>query len=177
MKVVHDLRAVLVPSRRRFALAKLIAFVRASIARERPTPPGVRVALEIDRDQDAAEMYTVAVWYTLTIAIYVAAFVPLHAPFAIAVSIAVTPWLVQFPFYISGGAVPAMRNRDNRTLSSVWMMSLLTVASAFVAMTSNPAHYVAWFFFAVLAINGISAAIMWLLRDRVRELEARCGLS
>jgi hypothetical protein len=175
VNVIRDRpEAELLPSRRRFALAKLIAFVRASLARER-TPPATHVSLAIDRDQDAVEMYSVGAWYTLTTAIYVVALTPLPLPFAIATSVVLTPWIIQIPFYISGGVIPAMRNRDNRTLNSVWMLTLLTIASSFVAVMPTPARFVAWFFFGVIALNAIAFVILWMLRGKVRELETRCG--
>jgi hypothetical protein len=176
VKVIHDRpEAALLPSRRRFALARLIAFVRASVAHVAPLPAGAHVTFTIDRDQDAAEMYAVAIWYTLTTAVYATALLPLPLPLAIIGSILLTPWLVEIPFHISGGLFPATRNRDNRALNSIWMMSLTTLASAYVATLPSPARYVAWFFFAVLALNAIAFVIMWLLRARVRKLEARCG--
>lgn len=175
MTVVYDRPDVaLLPARRRFALARLIAYVRA---RGRTCAPDARrrVALTIDRDQDAAETYFVALWYFGTAATYVTLILPFPLPFAIVASVLITPWLVQIPFYISGGAVPAFRSRDNRTMNSVILMSLLAAASAVVSTMATPARFVAYFFFAVLGANALAFTILWLLRAHVREVEARCG--
>jgi hypothetical protein len=43
-------------------------------------------------------------------------------------------------------------------------------------MAASRVRYVAWFFFAVIVCNSLAWLIMMMLRNRVRELEQRCGI-
>lgn len=163
------------PSRHRFALAKLIAFVKL-----RGAPPGVsdaeHLVFPIDRDQTAAEMNGVALWVFVTTVCYIAAVLPLIWPAAVIVAIPIAAIVLQFPTVIIGPIVRMLIGDGNHIkIISVIAMSLLVIASSYVAASNSWARYAAWFFFAVLILNGAAAVIVWLLRGPIRAAEERCA--
>jgi hypothetical protein len=163
------------PSRYRFAIARLIALARlrrgARSTAERPE----HLILAIDRDQSAVEIYSVAVWAFLTTASYFAAVLPLPVPLAIVAAIPLASLAIQIPFLGGGLAIRLVTRDENHVrIISAGMMGLLFIASSYLAVTETWARFVAWFFLAVLALNGLAALILWLLRTRVQAAEERC---
>ena len=175
MNVVRDRpEARWLPSRHHFALARLIAYANLRSACE-----GVKNAehliLAIDRNQTAAEMNGVAIWIFVTTVCYIAAALPLIWPAAIIVAIPIAAIVLQFPTVIIGPIVRMLIGDGNHIkIISVIAMSLLVIASSYVATSNSWARYAAWFFFAVLIVNGAAAAIVWLLRGSIRAAEERC---
>ncbi len=168
MKVVRDCPAARwLPSRHRFALARLIAFVRLRVEVSRPRLSDVdHVVMVIDRDQSAIEHYVVSTWIFLTIVCYIAAILPLPIGFAVAAAIPLAAVAVQVPIYAGAGA------KGNAVL----IMVLLIMASSHFGTANSPVRYVSWFFFAVIVFNAVAWLIMILLRDSVRQREQRCGI-
>ena len=176
MNVVVDRpEARWLPSRHRFAIARLYAFARlrhnARSTAERPE----HLILALDRDQSATETHTVALWVFVTTASYFAAMLPLPIPLAIVAAIPLASLAIHIPFIGGGLAVRLItRDENNVKIVSAGTMSLLLIGSSYVAWTATWARFVAWFFFSVLAINGLAALILWLLRATVQAAEERC---
>jgi len=132
------------PARHHFALARLIA----SLMQRFGTAPRLNVdhlLLAVDRYQSALENYSVAVWFWLTTACYLAAVLPLHPAVAIAIAIPVAALVVQLPLYLGA--------------THLILMSLYFCASVYFAMAAGPVHYVAWLSLTVFAAN----AIAWII--------------
>jgi hypothetical protein len=163
------------PSRHRFALAKLIAF-----AKLRGAPAVANKAehliLPIDRDQTAAEMNGVAIWVFLTTVCYIAAALPLIWPAAIVIAMPIAAIVLQFPTVIIGPIVRMLIGDGNHIkIISVIAMALLVIASSYFAASHSWARYAAWLFFAVLIVNGAAAIVVWFLRGPIRAAEERCA--
>ena len=156
------------PSRHRYALGRLFAFVRSHFP-VRPRSDVDHILLAIEPDQAAVEQYTIAIWIFVTLTCYIATFLPARwmvtAPViaALAVQI-VTGSLSRI------GSVRANHLRRN----SIILFGLMIIASAHFATHPTLVRYVAWFFLAVVILNAIAWLVMIALRDSVRELERRC---
>lgn len=176
MNVVIDRpEARWLPSRHRFALARLIAFAKLRGA------PAVannaeHLILPIDRDQTASEMNGIAIWVFATTVCYIAAALPLIWPVAIVIATPIAAIALHFPIVVIGPIVRMMIGDGNHIkIISVIAMSMLIIASSYVAASSSWARYVAWFFFAVLIVNAAAAVVVWLLRGGIRAVEERCA--
>jgi hypothetical protein len=163
------------PSRHRFALARLIAYAKLRGA------PGIANATEhlvlpIDRDQTSAEMNAAALWVFVTTVCYIAAALPLIWSAAIVVAIPLAAIVLQFPVVVIGPIVRMLIGDGNHIkIISVITMSLLVIASSYFAASISWARYPAWFFFAVLIVNSAAAVVVWLLRGAIRAAEERCA--
>jgi hypothetical protein len=163
------------PSRHRFALARLIAYAKLRGARE-VANNAEHLILPIDRDQTAAEMNGIAIWILVTTICYVAAMLPMIWPAAIVIAIPIAAIALHFPIVVIGPIVRMLiGDGDHIKIISVITMSLLVIASSYVAMSSSWSRYVAWFFFTVLIVNAAAAVVVWLLRGRIRAAEERCA--
>ena len=176
MNVVVDRpEAVWLPSRHRFALARLIAYVRLRCARPTANRPE-HLILPIDRDQTAAEMNGIAIWVFVTTACYVAAALPLALPMAVIVAIPFAVIAIHLPIVVGG---PILRlligDGDHVKIVSVITMALLLIASSYVAASPTWARFVAWLFFAIVIANSVAAAVLWLLRNAIRAAEEQCA--
>jgi hypothetical protein len=162
------------PSRHRFALARLIAFARLGNA------PGAinqheHLILSIDHDQTAAEMQLVAAWVFVTTMCYIAAALPINLPLAIVLAIPLAAIAIHLPIVIGGPILRLLIGDGNHIkIVSVTTMSLLLIASSYVATTTSWARLVAWLFLTIFILNGAAAAILWLMRNTVRAAEERC---
>lgn len=179
MTVVRDCPpARWLPSRHHFALTRLIALLRAQGST--PAPKDVdRLLLSIDRDQSAAEHYAVTLWLLTTATFYVMSLLSLPSPVEIVAAVVVAAVVIQASFVIHGAMWNLLRGtnvRNNVKLNSVFLMTAMFLASAYFATLRSPVRYVAWFFFGVVILNAAAWAIMFLLRDSVRELERKCGI-
>jgi len=162
------------PSRHRFALARLVAYVRLRFDQPAAMQPE-QLILTIDRDQTVAEMYGVAVWVFATTTCYVAASLPFHLPWSIILAIPLAATAIHVPIVAGGPVVRLLAGDGNHTrIISVITMGLLLMASSFAVTTASWARFVAWLFFAILIINGTAAAVLWLLRGAVQAGEERC---
>lgn len=158
------------PSRHRFALARLVAYVRLRFDQPAATQPE-HLILPIDRDQTAAEMYGVAVWVFATTTCYVAASLPFRLPWSIILAIPLAAIAIHVP--IVAGMV-LMGDGNHIKIVSVITMGLLLMASSYAVTTASWARFVAWLFFAILVINGAAAVVLWLLRGAMQAGEERC---
>jgi hypothetical protein len=168
MQVIRDRPAARwLPSRHRFALARLIALIRFRVEDSRPRLSNVdHILLVIDRDQSAIENYGVAIWILFTAVCYIAAILPLPIGLAFVVALPLAAVAVHSPMYTGAGL----------KVNSVLTMVLMIMASSYFGMAASPVRYVAWFFFVVIVCNCMAWVIMMMLRNRVRELEQRCGI-
>jgi hypothetical protein len=173
VKVVRDRpEARALPSRRHFALTRLVALMFRGTPRNSEEPEE-HIVLAIDADQTASESYLAATWFTATLACYIAAALPLVFPIAL---LAAVPVAMVANVLICMFATFPLPDRDNTRVSSATLFTVLAIASAYFAVQPSWVRFVAWLFFGVVIANVIAAAIVWLLRGRVRELEARCGV-
>ncbi|HXA15508.1 MAG TPA: hypothetical protein VN380_00835 [Thermoanaerobaculia bacterium] len=163
------------PSRHRFAVARLIGYTRLGRARSAVERPE-HLILSIDRDQTAGEMHLAAFWVIATVACYIAASLPFALPLSIVLSVPLAAIAIHLPVVLAGLTLRALTgDGDHIKLVSVMMMTLLLIASSYVATTRSWARYAAWLFFAILLLNGVAAIILWLLRGAIQEAEERCA--
>jgi hypothetical protein len=175
MNVVVDRPAAhWLPSRHRFALARLIAYLRLRRSRPASQQPE-HLILAVDRDQTALEMHLVALWVFVTTTCYLAAALPVVLPLAIVLAIPLAAIIIHLPV-VAGGPLLRLVIGDGNHIKivSVTTMALLLIASGCVAMTATWARLVAWLFFAILIVNGFAAVIVRLLRDAIQTAEERC---
>ena len=153
------------PSRHRFALCRLYAFLRLSAAKAEPREA---VMLVVDRDQTAWEHHATSVWIVITVTCYLAAtlFRALPVVLAIVVAIPVAAALIEVPI-VAGGFLMRGRGGPN----GVFFMVLMIAASAYLARHASWVRFVAWQFLGVLAVNAVAAAIVFLLRGPIARLE------
>ncbi|MBV9493810.1 MAG: hypothetical protein JOZ54_06160 [Acidobacteria bacterium] len=173
MNIVRDrAEARWLPSRHRYALMRLIAFLILRNARPKPQPG---LILVIDRDQSTLENLTTSIWATLTVMCYMST--AMHGWWKLA-AIPVGWIVIQLPLYILGAAMMPLFGRsleaNNHRLNSVFYWSLMTIASAYFVTRSGINRWLAYVFFAVLTLNALAAVILFPLRRKVAELEARC---
>jgi hypothetical protein len=162
------------PSRHRFAAARLVALVRLLMARP-AEKQAIHLVLPIDRDQTSAEINGVAIWVFATTACYIAASLPLPLPVSIALAIPLAAVAIHIPIVACGLVMRLLTGDGNHIKAiSVVIMGLLMMASFYAATTATWARFVACFFLAVLAFNGVAAFVLWLLRGAVRRGEERC---
>jgi hypothetical protein len=162
------------PSRHRFALARLIGFLR--LRRSKPEAhDSEHLILSIDRDQTAAEMHLIALWTFVTTACYFAAALPLALPLSIVLAIPLAAIAIHLPIVIGGPLLRLFIGDGNHIkIISMITMTLLLIASSYVATSASWARFIAWLFLAIFLINCLAAAILWLLRDAVKAAEERC---
>lgn len=162
MNVVKDKPAAKwLPSRHRFAISRLVAYVVLLVARPKPSDVD-HIILAIDRDQSAIECYTAAIWYLGTLTCFLTALVPAVLAFPLALIV------VQIPVYAFG--LPF----DNPRLTSVGYAACGSAASLYFAMRPTWLRFVAYGYLGMIALNALAFAVLWLLRNRVRAAEARC---
>jgi hypothetical protein len=162
------------PSRHRFAVARLIGFIL--LGRVRPAVEGPEhLILSIDRDQTAVEMHLTAFWVFATTASYIAALLPLALPLSIVLAIPLAALAIHLPIVLGGPILRALTGDGNHIkIVSVITMVLLLIASFYVATTRTWARFAAWLFFAILLLNCAAAVILWMLRGSVQAAEERC---
>lgn len=162
------------PSRRRFALARLIGYLRLRRA-QTEVNDSEHLILSIDRDQTAAEMHLVALWVFVTTTCYFAAILPFVLPLAIVMAIPLAAIAIHLPIVLGGPLLRLLIGDGNHIkIISVTTMALLLLASSYFATTAVWARFVAWLFLAILLINCLAAALLWMLRHSVQAAEERC---
>lgn len=155
------------PSRHHFALARLIAL--AMCHPERSEGSSEHAMFAIDRHQSTAENYAVSILYTAITTCYIAALLPLWTPIALVAALPLAMIAIQL-LVIGGGLV-----LRTMAASSAFMMLCAVAASLYFATYTTWVRFPAYAFLAVVALNAVAYVVMWLLRDRVRELELRCA--
>ena len=156
------------PSRHHFALARLIALL---MLKTTPRPAGDvdRAVFAVDRHQSTAEAYAVSILFTAITTSYIAALLPLATPLALLAALPLALIVVQL-LVVGGGLV-----LRSMSATSAFMMLCAVAASLYFATRTTWVRFAAYAFLAVVALNAIAFVVMWLLRDRVRELELRCA--
>ena len=159
------------PSRFNFALFRLFAFLRMKTAAPEPRD----VALVIDRHQNNVESFTLAAWVTLTVTCYAAGtlFASWPLPLALPAGILVAITCLEIPIVTVGLIV--RRTQDNIALNSVVLMSLLIAAALYFARAQSWVRFAAWQFLGAVALNAVAAAIVFLLRGTIAEMENAAG--
>lgn len=153
------------PSRHRYALLKLFAFLRLQSARPEPREGLVMI---VDRDQTAIEHHGVSLWIALTVTCYLAATVfsrwplPLALPFALLLS----PIAIHVPLL----SIAAL-TLGNRRVNSFMLMFAFVALAIYFARHPSWARFAAWQFLAFVALNGIAAVIVFALRAPIARLE------
>ena len=163
------------PSRHRFAITRLIAYLRL-----RRVPPTIKrpdhLVLSIDRDQTGAEMNCIAAWVFATTACYGAAVLPLALPLSIILAIPLAAIAIHVPIVAGGLLLRRLKGDGNHTRSiSGVTMALLLTTSAYIATTPSWARFVAWFFFAIVILNCAAAITLQLLHSVVQIAEDQCA--
>jgi hypothetical protein len=176
MKIVRGRKdAQELPSRHNFALFRLAAWLRVRKAEPEPAD----VILIIDRHQSAFETYTVSVWVLLTLTCYVAAtlFSSWPVSLAIAAALPVAVLAVHAPFTIMSILLApfAMRDATHLRVQSASMMLILLATSAWFATRPTWARFAAWQFLGLAALNAVAAAIVFLLRGPIAQMEDTLG--
>jgi hypothetical protein len=169
------------PSRSSLATFRLIGYTRTAMRRDSPPVPGT---LAIDSGQDTFETYTVAVWVLVATICYCAAILDswLPLPLAFVLAVIATPIVLQIPFYATGLLVMPLwrrirrqQDRSNVRANSFATMAVLLAASAWFATHHGFARGIAIASLVAAVLNAAAAPVMWLLRDRVRDMERRCA--
>jgi hypothetical protein len=159
------------PSRHNFALFRLFAFLRLRNA----GPEAADVILNIDRYQSNVETWTVTVWVLASATAFLTTVLPLPLAFLAAVvgiqAALITSGLVFAPLWnaLTGRETPGVR------VSSFVIMGVLAAGAAYC--TTRPAwvRFAGWQFLSLVALNAIAAAIVFLLRAQIAELETSIG--
>lgn len=163
------------PSRHRFALFRLAAFLRLRGAR--PVSDPTRLYF-VDRDQSAFEQYAIAAWvFSTTAGLLCAALTrawPWWAAFPVAMVLAGLS--LQLPVVVLGVVFTLLERLTGRTMNRMQLISRFTlavvmVASALSFQSSSWPRWVGAQFLGLVAANGLAAAVMLLLRRRVITLE------
>ncbi|MBV8516566.1 MAG: hypothetical protein JO197_04100 [Acidobacteria bacterium] len=161
------------PSRHRYALFRLYAYLR--LLRARPEPK--EVALFIDRDQSAGEQFGVSVWILLMVFCFVAGelFEPWPLPLAFAAAVPVTIVLIEIPLYAVGLLLPLVRvpiERHVAMIDAAYLL-LIFIGALVYARSESWLSFVAWQFLGIVMLNVVAAAIVFLLRGSIARLERR----
>ena len=183
MKIERPQAAVAwLPSRHRYAVFRLIAYLR--LARTPARQPDRDRVLAIDRDQSAVETFAMAyLMWAVTASFLTEVFASrLLLPVAIVAGIALAAVALTFyvPFVglfitpvLHAAGMP--RGASNiRVNTTIFLITLVLPASYFATLSTWVA-VPAWIFLGAIALNAICAAILFPLRSRVREAESRCA--
>lgn len=169
------------PSRSHLAAFRLIGFLLSRHACDDAPRPGI---LAVNPAQNTVENYLVAIFTAATMTWYLALALErlVVLPAAIIIAALIAPLVVQIPLYFTGGALLPLWRRvtgrsgaNNLRFNSLLLMTILFALAAFFAFRSGWTRYLAIVWLAAGCLNAIAAIVMFLLRDRVRELEKRCG--
>lgn len=159
------------PSRFNFALFRLYAFLRMKNARPEPAD----VSLVIDRNQNPIESAVLSAWTTATLTCYAAEtlFEAWPLPLALLAGAPVAITCLEIPVIAVG---VSLRHRPNNIpVNSVVLMSLLIGAALYLARAPSWVRFAAWQFLGAVALNAIAAAIVFLLRGAIADMESAAG--
>jgi hypothetical protein len=174
------------PSRRRFALSRLLAFasLRRRCARQSQTPVvagAPHIVLVIDRDQSALEIYSVAFLHFAVFTTFIATFIPLPLPLSITLAALVEPVAAQIPCFIVGGFLmprwAAWRKRDTidfQDENGFVLMLLAAAVSVYLVRLQGWTRPVGLLFLGLLGLNAVASVIARAFRNAILSLEQRC---
>ena len=169
------------PSRRRYAAFRLVAYLR--LARTRDCNPDPDRVLALDRDQSSAETFVMAflVWATTASFLTHLFALRLVLPFAAVAGAALAViGLNAFVVFVGVFITPVLhaiglpRGPHNIGVASAVFLIVLAVAASYFATFATWVAVPAWIFLGAIAINAVAAGILFVLRSRVREAESRC---
>ncbi|MFZ2492341.1 MAG: hypothetical protein WA208_12740 [Thermoanaerobaculia bacterium] len=173
---IDRIDAPLLPSRHRFALFRLIAYLRLRAA---PTGRDRARLYFVDPDQSSVEQYGVAIWATLTVAAFSAAALETIVPLWIAslAAIPIAALLLQVPVVLVGFTIlPLMERLIGRPIRRIrfesrLMMLLLSAGAMWSLQSDGWERYVGWHFVVVMAANALAAATLHGLHGQIERLE------
>jgi hypothetical protein len=180
LRLVHGrAEARWMPSRHNVALFRLLAFLRLRLARAEERD----VILFVDRYQSTFEAWAVGSWVMLTFTAYIAAELNawLMLPVALVLSALLAMAALQCAVVGIGACVPPLwraiggRTVQRSSVNSFTMLFAIAAASAHYATSTSWVRFVAWQFGVMLALNGVAAAVVFLLREPIARLESSLG--
>ena len=188
MKVIRDKPAARwFPSRRRFGLSRLIAFAALRRHWARPQLQSAleggnspHIVLVVDRDQDAMEIYSVAILRFAVTTCFVASFLPMPVPLAILLAVLLDPVLTLIPCFLGGLLMSrwaAWRKRDTGNFQSengAVLMTLAIAASVGLVWRNGWARPVGALFLVIVMINALASIAVRILMTAIARLEERC---
>lgn len=179
----------LFPSRRRFALSRLIAFAVLRVQCLRRPPQSQlpyagdqgRGVLAIDRDQDAIETYSVGILHTVVCTSFLAAQIPVALPLAVLLAALIEPPLVLLCCFITGGLIMprwmAFRRQGNDHFAhanGVVLMALAAAASIWMVQQPRWLAPIGTIFLAIVILNACASVVVRLLSRTIDRWEQRC---
>lgn len=173
MRFVRDrAEARWLPSRFRYALFRLLAFVKLRNAKPEPAPG---LLLMIDRDQNALESMSMAVWIVATMTAFVTYELDRVLPLGVAIVPAffVALLLIEIPIHPIGLSLP--RGRMNVDTQTWCNLALIAAAAAWYASRPAWVRFAGWQFLFFLLLNGAASLVVLPLRSRIAALEATYG--
>lgn len=162
------------PSRHRFALFRLFAYFRLRSVQPRPDRG---LLLVVDRDQSAFENQAMSIWMLAMVTCYTAEllFARWPLPLALLAGFVAGNVLLELPIYTFAVAATALAPGNHLKFMSMVYMSLLIMLASWFATSPRWIRFVAWQFFFFLAMNALSAIVMFALRGAVARLESTFG--
>ena len=177
------------PSRRRFALSKILAFaaLRVHCARSWRAPATAltgdrqHLVLAIDHDQDSFEIYSVAALHFAVCTCFIASVIPLPVPFSFLLAAMVEPLLALILCFIIGSLVmprwSTFRKRDTidfQHANGMVLMALAIAAAVSLLRQGGWGRPVGAMFLGITALNALSSVAVRLLRNAIAGWEKRC---
>lgn len=172
------------PSRHHFAIFRLIAYLRLRTVRITGEPDRI---LSIERSQSAYEMFGVALWLVLTVTCYIAVLLDeltgeLALPLALLLAVPLAFIALQAVLIFSGLTLAPLARflarapgQNNIRINSFVVMLLLVAAATYFATQRTWARFAAWQFLAIVGLNAVAAAIVFLLGGEIARLESSLG--
>ncbi|MEO6260664.1 MAG: hypothetical protein ABIP63_09945 [Thermoanaerobaculia bacterium] len=187
MRVIRDQPyARWFPSRRRFALTKILALVFLKTLRSDGAPApsdaagGERIVLGLDRDHDSFEIYSAASLHFVVLTCFMASFIPLPPPLSILLAAFFEP-LLALLLCFAGALVMSrwavLRGRSRVSFApgnSVVLMALAIAASVYLLGYNGWAAPVGGLFLTIVIINAIASLAVRFLQPTIARLEERC---
>lgn len=184
MKIERPQAAVpWVPSRYRYALFRLAAFVRLTRTPPEACTPADTKVLAIDRDQSTGEAYATAMLVWLTTSAFTAHLLSSRLVLAAAIVLAIPIAIVAFSaaIVLVGLTITPIlhllglpRGPSNIATNSAVILIAIALAASYFATLAGWVGVIAWIFLTCVAANGIAAIILFAIRGRVRAEEMRC---
>lgn len=164
------------PSRHHFALFRLFAFLRLKTVRPQPQRG---LLLMLDRHQSELENYSLSAWVFVSATCFVAGTLFAACHFALAVALAVPVTVVGLEVAVVGSgllvelfaSVTRLEVDDRPGVSSAALMLLFIGVSAWLALSRTWVRWAAWQVLALVALNAIAAAVVYLLRGPIMRAE------
>jgi hypothetical protein len=177
MKAIYERAdARWLPSRHNFALFRLVAFVRLLTVRPRPERG---LLLMVDRHQSQLENYSLSVWVMATVTCFIAGtlFGPRHVALAFALAVPTAVVGLQVAIVGTGllvelfSEVTGVKVNDSVRVSSAALMVVFIGMAVWIANARTWVRWAAWQVLALVALNAVAAALLFLLRSPIARAE------